>query len=71
MANEPTVEEMARELAVDDLACPTGCTMFSACRIYNKPTDNNEWNGCERCWMENATPSEIRARYQQMKGERG
>jgi len=62
---EPTVEEMARELAEAD-ECPdkTGDVECVEWQLKFNRT-------CEDCWLKCATPSDIRTRYQQMKGERG
>ena len=58
---EPTVEEMAEEIAKNTTQCPSDKNpMLHMCLTTS----------CSYCWSQ-APESEIRTRYQQMKGERG
>ena len=63
---EPTVEEM-REVVSQELCQDKTIAIGGGCCANVEGSDYS----CIQCWSEYGSDSEIRTRYQEMKGERG
>jgi hypothetical protein len=61
-----SVEEMARELAYSGIYCPESTKGITCPEPIQA---EHPWKGCTECWIHNATPAEITAKYREMKGE--